>query len=158
MLNVLAAVALAALSFLLGLVGQGVVDYQLAKRHTIPRLRVLVNEDAAKLLDERLAAKPGVMANGVDPHDAAARRWEREAERKQRRAATELAIMSELVPRFGDMPVRGLWNFLRPEVRDAVLDAGENWHSLLAPMLTRLKPVSSEKESAPTFLPYGGDT
>jgi hypothetical protein len=95
------------------------------------------------------ALKPNTLNGGADPRDAAARRWEREAERKAKRGETEASIVAELAPVIGAERWSWFWNnFLSPELKEAALDAGKNWGFVLRPLLKKLpKPVNNDAQA-----------
>lgn len=148
-------VLLAVAGFCLGLVGQGLVDYQLAKRHTIPRLRELVKTDAAALLAAELDKRqPGAMRGGVDPVALNERKQQVAEERRLAALKAKVEVKTFIAERFGEERVAQVEALLGPETMEGIYQAGERWKPILAPMLARMKPLASNDAKAERTLGF----
>lgn len=135
----LTTIGLACLAFLVGLAGQGIVDYQLAQRVTIPRVRKdcdeLVKAELAKLRED---LKPGTW-KGADPTDAANRRWVKAQEKEATRAAARSQIATKVLELWGPekspLAMQWLHSTGIKQTYDDAVDAGELWPSVLMPLL-----------------------
>lgn len=136
-----------------GIVAQGCVDYQLAKRYTVPRTVELARVETQKIVAEELAKlKPGAMRGDLDPRDMADRRWILAEEKKIRLAATEAKILAAVTPRLGTKAVTW-WNLLPETTRAGALAAGEQWMNVLGPFLSLMPPAAADNDATREHAP-----
>lgn len=132
------------LGLLAGTLLQAAVEVVVAKTYTRPKVRADVAADALALIkanvpgimrDVLAESKPGAMRGGVDPSDAAARRWEVKAEKDAQRATTRTAIFAWLVETFGAEEARVIEAWCPKDIMESAVNAGDRWRPLLEPIV-----------------------